>query len=258
MRRARAPARSTLATLILLSSMFTSRNGKKRRSRLRKSHSRPGKQLPIPDSSRVETGLPATIRGACLACVLRRNAATLRGTSFTFGRSCSSGQLLGAHAALGKVFGALIESDRNRRARQNSSQPRMKSQDDCVPGSLLLMAAARAKITRPADTAVCLRIDVAFRREMSRRFSRLSPWLSRVRNRPLRPHGGRRTSVLPPIPRNSHHRHRRVWRTRPAMQLLQRNRKIAEAQSHARSKRRRFPNVQGAAAHRDSVASRPM
>src|SRR5580692_3442057 len=78
---ARAPVKSTLTTLILLSSIFTSRNGKKRLSRLRRSHSRPGKQLPTPDSSRVETGLPATILGV----LLRRNAAILRGISFTLG-----------------------------------------------------------------------------------------------------------------------------------------------------------------------------
>ena len=80
---ARAPLRSTLTTSMLLSAISTSRNGKKRRSRFRKSHSRPGKQLPTPDSSRVETGLPATIFEIPPGGPTRRNAAMLRATSFT-------------------------------------------------------------------------------------------------------------------------------------------------------------------------------
>ena len=62
-------------------SVSTSRKGKKRRSRLRRSHSRPGKKLPIPDSSRVETGFPIVVWVAVVGSRPRRKALMFRGSS---------------------------------------------------------------------------------------------------------------------------------------------------------------------------------
>ena len=251
MRAAGGPARSTLSDADPLSLMSTSRNGKKRRSRLRRSHSRPGKQLPTPDSSRVDTGLPATSRGACSGVRSSRNAATLRGISLT-SESCSCGHLLDANAELAKYSGA-------RRSvaigAETEFQPAADEIAGLPRGPPSPVAAARAEVACPAPRqSACA---WTWRSAENCRGAVVEPRLSPSRSRPRRSRGGRRTSARRRDREIAAAGAAGIGRAGAAMQLLERDRKIGQARSARPSKAAPISNAPAAAARRDNAASPP-